>query len=75
MINTLNLATKPFRNRALPFLLAALLLFAAAVGLIVSLAYWKQTADTNKLLSEKNSLAQKLDKKFLIPVATHKKLT
>ncbi len=55
MINTLNLATKPFRNRALPFLLAALLLFAAAVGLIVSLAYWKQTADTNKLLSEQNS--------------------
>lgn len=55
MINTLNLATKPFRNRALPFLLAALLLFSAAVGLIVSLAYWKQTADTNKLLSEQNS--------------------
>lgn len=55
MINTLNLATKPFRNRALPFLLAALLLFTAAVGLVVSLAYWKQTADTNKLLAEQNA--------------------
>jgi Tfp pilus assembly protein PilN len=36
-------------------LLAALLLFAAAVGLVVSLAYWKQTSDTNKLLAEQNS--------------------
>lgn len=54
MINTLNLATKPFRNIALPYLLSALLLFAAGVGLIVCLAWLKQNSDTNKLLAEQN---------------------
>lgn len=54
MINTLNLATRPFRNIALPYLLSALLLFAAGVGLIVCLTWLKQNSDTNKLLAEQN---------------------
>jgi Tfp pilus assembly protein PilN len=55
VINTLNLATKPFRNRALPYFLSALLIFAAGIGLIVCLAWLKQNSDTNKLLAEQNA--------------------
>ncbi len=55
VITDLNLSTKPFRSRAFPYLLSALMLFAAIVGLVVSLAYLKQNSDNNKLLAEQNA--------------------
>lgn len=50
MITKLNLATSPFRNRVLPYLLAALLLVISAVGGVYSLATLKSNKDRNDLL-------------------------
>ncbi|MCZ2390446.1 MAG: hypothetical protein LC113_05135 [Acidobacteria bacterium] len=50
-ISDLNLATRPFRNRVLPYLAAAALLLAAGVLGIVCLAKLKQNSDTNKVLA------------------------
>jgi len=50
-ISDLNLATKPFRNRVLPYLAAAALLLAAGVLGIVCIAKLKQNSDTNKILA------------------------
>lgn len=50
-ISDLNLATRPFRNRVLPYLAAAALLLAAGVLGIVCLAKLKQNSDTNKILA------------------------
>lgn len=48
MITKLNLATNPFRNRTLPYLVAMLLLTIAAVGAIISFAEYKDVTDRNK---------------------------
>ena len=50
-ISDLNLASKPFRNRVLPYLAAAALLLAAGVLGIVCLAKLKQNSDTNKTIA------------------------
>lgn len=50
-ISDLNLASKPFRNRVLPYLAAAALLLAAGVLGIVCLAKLKQNSDSNKVLA------------------------
>ena len=53
MITNLNLATKPFRNRVLPYFLSALLLVIAGTVAIVCLAVLKQNSDAEKLLAAK----------------------
>ncbi|MEP6946333.1 MAG: hypothetical protein ABJA02_10480 [Acidobacteriota bacterium] len=53
MLTDLNLATRPFRNRAFPYLLSTLLLLMAGVGLIVCLALLKQNSDKNTELADK----------------------
>jgi len=50
-ISDLNLATRPFRNRVLPYLAAAALLLAAGVLGIYCLAKLKQNSDTDKVLA------------------------
>lgn len=50
-ISDLNLASKPFRNRVLPYLAAAALLLAAGLLGIVCLVKLKQNSDTNKILA------------------------
>ena len=53
MITTLNLATRPFRNRILPYLLAVLLLAIAGVTGIYCLARLKQNKDAEQILATK----------------------
>ena len=52
-ITDLNLSTKPFRNRVLPYLLSALMLVIAGMGVIFCLAILKQNSDLNKDLTAK----------------------
>lgn len=52
MLTDLNLATRPFRNRTLPYLLSTLLLLIAGIGLIACLAFLKQNSDKNKELAD-----------------------
>ena len=52
MIAKLNLATHPFRNRVLPYLLAGLLLMISAVGGIFCLTRLKDNQRQNDLLSK-----------------------
>ncbi|MER3429911.1 MAG: hypothetical protein C4325_08460 [Blastocatellia bacterium] len=49
MINRLNLATNPFRNRTTPYLVAAGLLVFGLAGIIVSIAEWRQAVKDNEL--------------------------
>ena len=51
MIAKLNLATNPFRNRLLPYLMAALLLVISAVGGVYCLARLDDNRKQNDLLS------------------------
>ncbi len=50
MINKLNLATHPFRNRTLPYLLAGLLLVVGAFGGVYSLVKLRDANDKNDLM-------------------------
>lgn len=50
MITKLNLATNPFRNRVLPYLIAALLLVVSAVGGVYCLARLNENKKQNDLL-------------------------
>lgn len=50
MITKLNLATRPFRNRLLPYLFASLLLVASAFGGVYCLVKLKENRDKNDLL-------------------------
>ena len=50
MITKLNLATYPFRNRVLPYLLAGLLLVISAFGGVICLAWLNQNHRQNELL-------------------------
>lgn len=49
MITKLNLATNPFRNRTLPYLIAALLLLIAVGGAIGSFARWRNVNKLNEV--------------------------
>ena len=49
MITKLNLATQPFRNRTLPYLMALLLLTCAVAGAIFAFARLKNINDENEL--------------------------
>lgn len=51
MITKLNLATYPFRNRVLPYVLAGLFLVVSSIGGIYCLARLNQNQDRNELLS------------------------
>ncbi len=51
LITNLNLSTKPFRNRVLPYLLSAVMLLLAGVGVVICLTLLKQNADANKELA------------------------
>lgn len=50
MITKLNLATRPFRNRLLPYLFSALLLVASVFGGVYCLVKLKENRDRNQLL-------------------------
>ena len=52
-ITDLNLSTRPFRNRVLPYLLSALMLVIAGIGVVYCLAVLKRNADANKDLTAK----------------------
>ena len=64
MITKLNLATSPFRNRALPYLIAVLLLVISAVGGVYWLAHLNDNRKQNDLLAraiqERQSEIQRL---------------
>ena len=51
MITKLNLATNPFRNRVLPYLMAALLLVVSAIGGVYCLARMNDNKKQNELLA------------------------
>jgi Tfp pilus assembly protein PilN len=48
VLTDLNLATRPFRNRTLPYLVSTLLLLLAGIGLVTCLAFLKQNSEKNK---------------------------
>ncbi len=52
MITKLNLATNPFRNRVLPYLISALLLVISAVGGVYCLAHLNDNNKQNELLAK-----------------------
>jgi Tfp pilus assembly protein PilN len=49
VINKLNLSSRPFRNRTLPYLLALLFLACAVSGAVLSFASLKYTTDQNEI--------------------------
>lgn len=49
MINKLNLASQPFRNRTLPYLIALLLLASAVAGAVLSFADLRKTTADNEI--------------------------
>jgi Tfp pilus assembly protein PilN len=51
VITKLNLATYPFRNRVLPYLVAGLLLVVSSIGGIYSLARLNENQNRNEMLS------------------------
>ena len=53
LITNLNLSTKPFRNRVLPYLLSALMMLVAFVGIGACLIFLRQNAEANKALVAK----------------------
>lgn len=48
LITNLNLSTKPFRNRVLPYLLSALMLTVSAIAIVFCLVILKQNSDLNE---------------------------
>ncbi len=66
MSTNLNLASKPFSNRALPWILTVIILVASLVGLLFVVRFTTQTnreaalvqADTNKLKQEEDALVK-----------------
>lgn len=49
MINKLNLASQPFRNRTLPYLISLILLAFAVGGAVLSFASWHDAAQQNEI--------------------------
>lgn len=64
MINRLNLATNPFRNRTTPYLVALALLVFGLAGVILAVAQWRQAARDNEItvrqISEMEAELQRL---------------
>lgn len=61
MITKLNLASKPFRNRTLPYLISLLLLAFAVAGTVVAFAKWREAIDRNELaLKDINQMEEQL---------------
>ena len=58
MVTKLNLATYPFRNRALPYVAAGLMILIAAIAGIYSLARLNQNRKENDILVAKNQEKQ-----------------
>ena len=58
MITKLNLASKPFRNRVLPYLLAGVMLFVSLVGGIFCVAKVRENNRENELLASDIQLKQ-----------------
>jgi Tfp pilus assembly protein PilN len=54
VITKLNLASKPFRNRTLPYLLAAALLIASLAGAALCLVRLRQNSQVNEIALSKN---------------------
>jgi len=48
VIAKLNLSSRPFRNRALPYLISALLVFAGAVGILFCLEHLRENRNENE---------------------------
>ena len=60
MNNSLNLASKPFSNRILPWALTALVLFVSLIGLVLVIRLTTTTrSEANRLEAEINQLKQK----------------
>jgi Tfp pilus assembly protein PilN len=49
VINKLNLATNPFRNRTTPYLTAFALLIVGFAGIVLGAAQWRQAAKDNEI--------------------------
>ena len=49
MITKLNLASQPFRNRTLPYLISLLFLAFAVAGAVLSFASWRDAASRNEI--------------------------
>jgi len=61
VITKLNLASKPFRNRTLPYLISLLLLAIAVAGAVLSFARYRDARDRNEIaLKEINEIEVKL---------------
>lgn len=59
MNNSLNLASKPFSNRLLPWVLTALVLFVSLIGLVIVVRLTTTTrAEANRVEAEFNQLKQ-----------------
>lgn len=52
MINRLNLASRPFRNRTLPYLIAILLLGCTLAGAVLTFTQWRKVASENEIARE-----------------------
>jgi Tfp pilus assembly protein PilN len=52
VINKLNLASRPFRNRTLPYLIAVLLLGCTLAGAVLTFTQWRETAANNELAKD-----------------------
>lgn len=49
MITKINLASNPFRNRTLPYLISLVLLALAISGAMLSFSIWRNAADNNEI--------------------------
>ncbi|HEY0427177.1 MAG TPA: hypothetical protein VGC76_05160 [Pyrinomonadaceae bacterium] len=49
MITKINLASKPFRNRTLPYLISLLLLAVAVSGAVLAFSNWREFKDKNEI--------------------------
>lgn len=52
MITKINLASKPFRNRTLPYLISLLLLAITVSGAMLSFAHWSEIEKTNDFVKD-----------------------
>jgi Tfp pilus assembly protein PilN len=59
VITKINLSSKPFRNRTLPYLISLLLLAIAVAGAVLSFAKWREIADDNKIKLEEIAAMEK----------------
>lgn len=59
MITKINLASKPFRNRTLPYLISLLLLACAVAGAVLCFAKWKEISDSNDIAKAEIETMQK----------------